>query len=310
MADKKFVGTFQNETQVLNKIDELKAQGYTENDIYIVTNDADTLSIIRGETDVDLRSPEGNWMDKFIAFLSGDEPVKGAFTNMGFTDEESNRYFNEVKAGGILLYVDQEYGNLYGNQGTEYQAGYTDPNIGSNLVVDDYDNPNLAMNSQGLGLGTDAEQEEHLRLHEEKLNVDKERYQAGEVNVSKHIVEETQTVEVPVTREEVYIERRAVTEETAAGEVFDDGENIHIPVMEERVEVTKRPVVSEEIVVGKREVHDTETVNETVRREEADIDRTDAVLDERDGTAIHSLDTNPFERNELNNDSLIDRKRF
>ena len=94
MADKKFVGTFQNETEVLNQIDELKTQGYSDNDIYIVTKDADHVSIARGETDVDLRTPEGNWMDKFIAFLSGDE---------------SNRYFNEVKTGGILLYVDREY---------------------------------------------------------------------------------------------------------------------------------------------------------------------------------------------------------
>ena len=54
--------------------------------------------------------------------------------------------------------------------------------------------------------------------------------------------------------------------------MFDDGESIHIPVMEERVEVTKRPVVSEEIIVGKREVHDTETVSERVRREEAAIE--------------------------------------
>jgi len=301
MADKKFVGTFQNETEVLNKIDELKIQGYSDNDIYIVTNDADTLSIVRGETDIDLRTPEGNWLDKFIAFLSGDEPVKGAFTNMGFTEEESNRYFNEVKAGGILLYVDQEYGDLYGNSRTEFQTGYTDPNIGSNLIVDDYDNTNIAM---------DAEREERLRLHEEKHNVDKERYQAGEVNVSKHVVEDTQTVEVPVTREEVYIERRAVTEETAAGEVFDDGENIHIPVMEERIEVTKRPVVSEEIIVGKHEVHDTETVSERVRREEADIDRTDDVLDAQVGTVIDSLETNRFERNELIDNPLNDRNRL
>jgi len=35
MTDKKIVGTFQNESQVLNKIDELKAQGYTDNDIYV-----------------------------------------------------------------------------------------------------------------------------------------------------------------------------------------------------------------------------------------------------------------------------------
>jgi len=251
MADKKFVGTFQNETEVLNKIDELKMQGYSDDDIYIVTNDADRLSIVREETDVDLRTPEGNWMDKFMAFLSGDEPVKGAFTKMGFSEEESNRYFNEVKAGGILLYVDKEYGNYYEKPRMEYQAGYTDPNIGSNLIVDDYDKTNIA---------TDVE------------------------------------------REEVYIERRAVTDEYAADEVFDDGENIHIPVMEERVEVTKRPVVNEEIIVGKREVHDTETVSERVRREEADIDRTDNVQDEQ-------IEMNEFERNELNN-SINNRNRL
>ena len=105
-----------------------------------------------------------------------------------------------------------------------------------------------------------------------------------------------------VEREEVYIERRAVTDETLPDEVFDDGENIHIPVMEERVEVTKRPVVNEEIIVGKHEVHDTETVSERVRREEADIDRTDNVLDEQ-------IEMNEFERNELNN-SINNRNRL
>ena len=59
MAEKKFVGTFQSENQVLNKIDELKAQGYAEEDIYVVTNDADSLTIVRGQTDVDLRSRMG-----------------------------------------------------------------------------------------------------------------------------------------------------------------------------------------------------------------------------------------------------------
>ena len=108
MADKKFVGTFQMEDQVLHKIEELKSQGYLEEDIYVVTNDADSLSIVRGQTDVDLKSSEGSWLDRFMAFLSGDEPVKVAFTQMGFTDEESSRYYNEVKNGSILLYVDRD----------------------------------------------------------------------------------------------------------------------------------------------------------------------------------------------------------
>ena len=144
MADKKFVGTFQNETEVLNKIDELKIQGYSDNDIYIVTNDTDQLSIVRGETDVDLRTPGGNWMDKFMAFLSGDEPVKGAFTNMGFSEEESNRYFNEVKAGGICFTWQGIRKSLW-KTWDGIPSGYIDPNIGSNLIVDDYDQTNIAM---------------------------------------------------------------------------------------------------------------------------------------------------------------------
>ena len=287
MAEKKFVGTFQSENQVLNKIDELKAQGYEEEDIYVVTNNTDSLTIVRRQTDVDLRPSDGNWLDRFTAFLSGDEPVRAAFTNMGFTEEESSRYYNEVKNGNILLYVDREYGNLFYDSQTEIINGTPDPNLGSNLITN---------RSDTTGVIGNPDQEERIRLHEERLNVDKERVQAGEINIDKHVIEDEQTVEVPVSREEVYIERRAVNDETAADEVFDDGENLHIPIMKERLEVTKRPVVSEEIIVGKRRVQDTETVRETVRREEAEIDRTDDVVNNLDG----KLETNRSKYNALN----------
>ncbi|QUW22912.1 YsnF/AvaK domain-containing protein [Sporosarcina sp. Marseille-Q4063] len=272
MADKRFVGTFQTEYEVLNKIDELKVEGYSEEDIYVVTNDEESLSIVRGQTDVDFESPDGNWLDKFIAFISGDEPVRAAFNDMGLTEEESDRYYGEVKNGRILLYVDHEYGRTTYDRQSEFMNNYSDPNLGSNLTTEDL-GATASVNHASPNI--DAEHEGSLRLHEERLNVDKERVQTGEVNVGKHVVEEVQSVEVPVSREEVDIERNAVYDETAAGEVFDDGENIHIPVMEEQVEVTKRPVVNEEIVVSKREVQDTEMVSETVRREEADVDRSD-----------------------------------
>ena len=149
--------------------------------------------------------------------------------------------------------------------------------------------------------GQNIDAEESLRLHEERLHVDKERVKTGDVNVGKHVVEEEQSVEVPVSREKVDIERRAVYDETAAGEVFDDGENIHIPVMEEKVEVTKRPVVNEEIVVSKREVQDTETVNETVRREEADIDRSDDFVNQIDRDGEDKIETERSPYDPLNN---------
>lgn len=115
MADKKFVGSFLTEQEVLDKINELKLEGYVDDDIYVVTDDKESLSIVRGQTGVELESVEGNWLDKFKAFLMGDEPVRAAFSQMGFNDEESERYYSEVKNGGILLYVDKNYGAVYDN---------------------------------------------------------------------------------------------------------------------------------------------------------------------------------------------------
>ncbi|MDI2587288.1 DUF2382 domain-containing protein [Psychrobacillus sp. NEAU-3TGS] len=297
MADKKYVGSFRTEEEVLHKIKELKNEGYVENDIYVVTNDKDSLSIVRGQTDVDLVSADGNWLDKFIAFMSGDEPVRAAFHDMGFTEEESHRYYSDVKDGSFLLYVDKNYGTIYDDKNIDLGtgAGY----VGTN--IDSTDTAYVGDNSQ----------EEHLQLHEERLSIDKERQLAGEVNVDKYVVEEQETVEVPVEREEVYIERRAVDAETAAGEVFDDGESIHIPVMEERVEVTKRPVVSEEIVVGKKKVKDSETVSETVRREQADIHRTDGIPNDPDAILErNALDNDPLEENILGEDTLDRRNKL
>src|SRR5690606_39900864 len=85
---------------------------------------------------------------------------------------------------------------------------------------------------------------------------------------------------VPVMREEVYIERRPVDEYESDVDEFkmmQDDETIRVPITEERLEVTKKPYVSEEIVVGKRQDEDTEMVNETVRREEARLDQTGEV---------------------------------
>jgi hypothetical protein len=45
--------------------------------------------------------------------------------------------------------------------------------------------------------------------------------------------------------------------------------------MEEEVRVEKTPVVREEVSVRKQQVQETEKVSETVKREEAWVDRTD-----------------------------------
>jgi uncharacterized protein (TIGR02271 family) len=258
MSNNKLYGIYSTEMELQEEMDRLRAQGYGEEDMYIVSNRDQQLSMYRGTISYENETKEGSWWDRFKAFMMGEDLVRDQyFTQMGLTDEERNRYYGELQAGKYLLYVDKDYGTYF-DEGTR--------NYGLNNTLDHND---------------DKTEEERLRLHKERLQVDKKRVQTGEVQVDKHVVEEEQTIEVPVEREEVYVERHPVNEEArdSVTHTYEEDGKIHIPVTEEKVDVTKKDVVTEEIVVGKRKVTDTETVSDTVRREEADIEDSTNKLD-------------------------------
>ena len=113
---------------------------------------------------------------------------------------------------------------------------------------------------------------ERLQLREEELQARKAPVETGRVRVGKEVVEEQKTVDVPVTREEVTIERRPVDRRPSDTPIGQGDETLRVPVREERVELEKKPVVTEEIELGKRRVQDTQQVSGTVRREEARIE--------------------------------------
>lgn len=143
--------------------------------------------------------------------------------------------------------------------------------------ADFYDRENFdadRMYGSRRGTARRAEGEEHVTLSEEKLAVDKSTRDAGEVRVGKHVETEHVSREVPVTREEVTVERRPLGASARAGakpEIRDD--EVRVPISEEEVVVDKRTVPKEELVVRKQKVQDTRTVEADLRHEEADIDR-------------------------------------
>ncbi len=113
-----------------------------------------------------------------------------------------------------------------------------------------------------------------MKLREERLTVDKQPVKAGEVRLGKEVITEEQNIDVPVAHEEVYVSRRPVTEGEYAGnvgEIGDDGE-IVLPVMREEVAVNKEAVVTEEVGLNKRTVQETETVEDTIRKERPTIE--------------------------------------
>ncbi|AKK11925.1 PRC and DUF2382 domain-containing protein [Corynebacterium uterequi] len=118
-----------------------------------------------------------------------------------------------------------------------------------------------------------AAEADELILSEERLNVSKERQATGEVKLRKHVVTDTETIEVPVQREEVTVERTPISAEEAANYNGTIGEEeASVIVHEERVVVSKETVPVEKVSLNKTTVEDTHTVSEEVAKERLEAD--------------------------------------
>ena len=108
----------------------------------------------------------------------------------------------------------------------------------------------------------------------EQLHVGKRVEEAGRVRIRKVVREEEQTIDEPLTREEVTVERRAVQRPADGPEpTRTEGDAMIIPVVSEVLVVEKRLMVTEELVVRKRKVEEHRPQTVTVRREEAVVER-------------------------------------
>lgn len=130
------------------------------------------------------------------------------------------------------------------------------------------------------------EGQSYLTRSEEELAVGTRNVQAGSVDVRKRVETEHVKKTVPVTHEEVTIERRPVTPGMGGKHAADDraqiGEDeIRVPLMAEEVVVDKRAVAKEEIVIRKHAVHDEKTVEADLRKERIEVDKHGDVSRER-----------------------------
>ncbi|WP_125107938.1 DUF2382 domain-containing protein [Gulosibacter massiliensis] len=130
------------------------------------------------------------------------------------------------------------------------------------------------------GRGADAGDAAKMVAHEERLKVGTQEREAGQVRLRKRVRTEHQTVEVPVQREELVVDREKVdpnsAEARSAGTIDGAGQQEEtVTLREERPVVDKETVVTEKVNVGKRTVQDTETVSDEVRKEEIDVEGED-----------------------------------
>jgi uncharacterized protein (TIGR02271 family) len=118
---------------------------------------------------------------------------------------------------------------------------------------------------------TEIAEDENMLLREEELDIAKDRFKAGEVTLHKDIVEDRKTVDVPVMHEEVSIERKALDHRHSDTPIGRE-ETIHIPVSQERIDVGKHTELVGEVSARKKNVEETQNVDETLKKEKARVD--------------------------------------
>ena len=153
----------------------------------------------------------------------------------------------------------EEEAELYRHYGLEYSSGRRD----RGTVGHDTSGPST---------------DDAMTRSEEHLEVGTQTREAGRARLRKHVVTEQQTVNVPVTREKVTLEREPITDANVGAAM--DGPSIseeehEVVLHEEKPVVQKEAVPVERVRLGKDTVTEQEQVTEEVRKERIEAEGVD-----------------------------------
>ncbi|QKG24213.1 PRC-barrel domain-containing protein [Actinomadura verrucosospora] len=118
---------------------------------------------------------------------------------------------------------------------------------------------------------------------EERLRIDTERHEAGRVHVRKWV--ETEMVErtIPVSHEEIKIDREPITDGRPDMKINVTEDDVEIILYEERPVVAKETVPVERVRIRTEQVQDEQTVRGELRKERVEVTRDDGPAGEHGG---------------------------
>lgn len=242
------------------------------------------------------------WITVNTGFLGTNEsfvPLAGAETRGDGNvtvdyDKATIKDAPDIAEDGHLSPADEE--RLYGHYNLQYgdtrgDATWTDPgDTGTGLTGRhaDRQDAGTAYDERADVAGYDDRErgvvgrdtsgpttDQAMTRSEERLDVGTETREAGRARLRKHVVTDQQQVTVPVSHEELRVEREPITDANR-GDAYDGPS-----ISEEEHEVTlraERPVVSteteavERVRLGTETVRSEETVSGEVRKEEIEVD--------------------------------------
>lgn len=114
--------------------------------------------------------------------------------------------------------------------------------------------------------------EEMLRVAEEQINVGKRMVESGLTRVRRHSIEKPVEANITLHEEHAEVMRRAISDPAYVKDIDWSDKTIDVTETVEEPVVSKTAHITEEVVVRKQGSDRTQTVHDTVRRQQVDVD--------------------------------------
>ena len=233
-------------------------------------------------------------------YSSRNEPgLWSSIKNAFLPDEDRHTYEEGVRRGGFLLTADVDEDNVdhvvrvleeadtvdidecsqqWRSSGWEYQSGgYDDTGGYATGGGQGLLGGGIGAGTTGTGL-TGTGQSEAIPIVEEELVVGKREVDRGGVRVRSYVTETPVHEQIRLRNERIDVERRPVDRAVAPGDDAFRERTIDVSATGEEAVVGKTARVVEEVVVSKTADDHVESIDDSVRRTDVEIDR-DGVVD-------------------------------
>lgn len=214
--------------------------------------------------------------------------ILGALTHLGVPQDQAEYYAEGVRRGGTLVTVSASDANAQkavdimngagavdiDSRGTDYRtggyAGYTE--TAPAYTHDEIVQERTSYQPPSRPVSTNTGGETVIPIVEEELSVGKRQVQGGGARIHTRITERPVEEQVTLREENVTVERHAVDRAVTDADMAFKEQNFEVTETSEVPVISKTARVVEEVVVGKTATEHTETVRDTVRRTDVDVE--------------------------------------
>jgi uncharacterized protein (TIGR02271 family) len=212
----------------------------------------------------------------------------GGLVGLGIPEEDANMYAEGIRRGSTLVTAKvaddmaDRAAQIMQREGTvdldtagtaRRQSGWNGFDANAEPYSSETDDVRPATTAaRSATQGRDLKQGEAvLPAVEEELQVGKRRVQRGGVRVHTSIEEKPVEEQVTLHRETVNVERRPVDRPVGEADTAFKEQSFELTESDEQAVVSKHARVVEEVVVNKETQEHTETVRDTVRRQDVHV---------------------------------------